>query len=155
MNRCRFSLLFTLAVLLGIVLTALFAGGAWHGSGLTLGPHRIILSISHAGLAGSYQRTLPPPPAAKRVSLAQRGWEWSWYRLGLGLRYSSDPQSTLCGVLLPWWLLLTFLIGGPILYFRRRHAHRLRHGLCLRCGYDLRATPDRCPECGSPIGAAA
>ena len=59
------------------------------------------------------------------------------------------------GFAVPYWsvALLTgvspvyWLVGGA----RRRVRSRVRsrRGLCPSCGYDLRVTPGRCPECGA------
>ena len=55
------------------------------------------------------------------------------------------------GMTFPHWLPLLGAAIVPALRFRKARRARLRprSGLCLRCGYDLRASPDRCPECGT------
>ena len=47
---------------------------------------------------------------------------------------------------------LAVAAGGTVLYLRKwredLRERRVRDGHCAACGYDLRASPERCPECG-------
>jgi hypothetical protein len=56
-------------------------------------------------------------------------------------------------VRVPYWIivLVTLASAGWSLRLSRRRlrAARQRLGQCVACGYDLRATPGRCPECGA------
>ena len=63
-------------------------------------------------------------------------------RLITGFRTSSTI------VFVPMWLLLLVTLAAPSAQCIR-HLRRRRQGRCAVCGYDLRASPDRCPECGA------
>ncbi len=60
-------------------------------------------------------------------------WFWIHYSAAVPLWYFGIPGLLLCA-------------AKTIGYARKRR--RLLHGYCSQCGYDLRASPERCPECG-------
>ncbi|MCH8880724.1 MAG: hypothetical protein IID34_12695 [Planctomycetes bacterium] len=83
---------------------------------------------------------------------------FSFRRPSKGLRFGSLPfiwkpaSPKVTSFIISHWCLasmfgLVFLACKPWTYYRHRKRERL--GLCLNCGYDLRASKDRCPECGT------
>jgi hypothetical protein len=64
-------------------------------------------------------------------------------------------------IVVPHWSLapaiLALPLGRALLRMKRRMIARWRQNsiLCPTCGYDLRATPERCPECGRIPSARA
>jgi hypothetical protein len=67
-----------------------------------------------------------------------------------GLRPSSEPSwdFRFWSVETPDWFTVMATVVLPSMWLRKRRHRQHIPGLCPACGYDLRATPDRCPECG-------
>ena len=59
-------------------------------------------------------------------------------------------------VRVPHWFAAGALLA-PLIYLRRRWRawRRVRAGLCAACGYDLRESSERCPECGLAVSNRA
>jgi hypothetical protein len=71
-----------------------------------------------------------------------------------------DTWQFIRAVTLPWPALCGFFLILPLLVLsswlkRRVRLNRIAKGLCGECGYDLRASPKRCPECGTDVPTVA
>jgi tRNA(Ile2) C34 agmatinyltransferase TiaS len=62
--------------------------------------------------------------------------------------------------LIAWWLITGTAVACAfaglvwsivMIQAYRRDLRRVRQGLCMQCGYDLRQSQGRCPECGETI----
>jgi hypothetical protein len=94
----------------------------------------------------------PADPGARYVppQSTERRLGGFWIERGtMPIHETGRPAIAYVAVVVPFWPLVLFLAVASALVARnwlRRHNHR---GRCAVCNYDLRATPNRCPECGT------
>ncbi len=76
---------------------------------------------------------------------------------GFGYVTDTSPAASLFYIWFPHWFFALLFAALPATQLRSilRTRRRNRVGLCQHCGYDLRASPDRCPECGHAASTAA
>jgi hypothetical protein len=88
-----------------------------------------------------WNKTGPPRPDPPPLSMEELPRFW----------LLTVPHGSVAGL----FAVLPAARAGAVLRGWRRSRGRLLAGLCRSCGYDLRATPERCPECGAVSSGAA
>ena len=137
----------------------------------TGGPGRMVY-IEHGSLTYLIRQELTPPPEGTTLkwirTLPFTKREWHGFAIGWGenvprvnLFMEGRPNfavhyQRVKFISVPLWAMIALLSILPALAVRRllrwRRVKRWQvNGCCSACGYDLRCSRDRCPECGQPI----
>jgi hypothetical protein len=103
---------------------------------------RVRFGYSAGPLVGSH-------PGPRSFSIVRR-WSVFSYAAVLPPPAPAQARKSLWKFIFPAWLpvLITLMLPACWTLSRWRRLRQPRSGLCPSCGYDLRATPERCPECG-------
>ncbi len=104
--------------------------------------------VRHSGLWDELSR--PGPDGAWVFPALGLGYSRGHTAQDYGWRFGNRPIHS---VYVPHWLAAVVFSVMPSIWLVRtaRLRRRVRSGCCLTCGYDLRASTDRCPECGTAI----
>jgi hypothetical protein len=75
--------------------------------------------------------------------------DWRWWDAGFSRGPSPYGMETRARIAFRLWPIALLLAILPAMRLWRWKHPRPGPPVCSRCGYDLRATPQRCPECGT------
>jgi hypothetical protein len=120
-------------------------------------PHPKIVNVLHGHHPTYANTTLVALPALTHtLNIDLPGLSFTHWRgnvsSGQSPSLTTHPQPVACWRLRIAWWLLALIFSLPTATVLVRHLKTARHPLpsqCPTCGYDLRATPHRCPECGT------
>jgi hypothetical protein len=128
-----------------------------------VGTARGAFTFGHVRVSDPSQLGWTPPPRGtswrwmsdpvSSSGLYPRTWSWLGFARWDQPLNKNNGGGFARGFQVPLWAIALLSAVAPALWLARAHlrsrqTRRRQAGLCPGCGYDLRASPERCPECG-------
>jgi hypothetical protein len=167
MRRRLFTLLSALSLVLCLATCAEWVRSLWRCDLVNWGGQESSAIVASAGNSVLFMR-LETPPLARGFGFTTKGefalsiWNiclvsgrtsCEWEMPGIVYFEVKKPVGV-AAAMVDYWLIVVTLAIFPACWTLIRLRQNLKRRrcptpVCPACGYDLRATPDRCPECGT------